>query len=326
MLLKQVSLQRVSLRRVRWLPVAWLVLLCSFSQSDGQEQVSLSKPKLILDCDTANEIDDLYAILRMLRQDRFDVQALNSTQWIHYLAKPDSVGASQKMNEKLVGLLGRKDLPTLLGSREPMGKPWGGETPKDSPAARFMIKQALALPPHEKLYVVCTGATTNLASAIKLEPKIAPRIKAYILGFRYNAQTGVWNKSEFNVRRDLNAADFVLNRPDLELHIMSGTVSRQLVFDREDSFRRQARLGEVGAYLTSCWNARFPDSQKWVMWDVALVEALLRPELAAEKQVMTPPENRQRKVWMYDRIDAQAMKNDFWQAVSGRSPEVSGRQ
>ena len=60
------------------------------------------KPKLILDADTANEIDDMYAIVRMLRQDKFDVLALTSTQWIHYLAEEDSVGASQRENLSLI--------------------------------------------------------------------------------------------------------------------------------------------------------------------------------------------------------------------------------
>ena len=140
------------------------------------------KPKLILDADTANEIDDMYAIVRMLRQDKFDVLALTSTQWIHYLAEEDSVGASQRENEAMVKLLGREDLPTPIGSKEPMGKPWGGDDAKDSPAARYIIKSAKAASPGNKLLVVCLGATTNLASAIKMAPEIAPNIDAYALG------------------------------------------------------------------------------------------------------------------------------------------------
>jgi inosine-uridine nucleoside N-ribohydrolase len=284
--------------------------------ADGAEPEERTKrPKLILDCDTANEIDDLYAIVRMVRQDRFDVLALNSAQWFNYLTDLNSVDASQKLNEDLVRLLGRGDLPTPIGSKEPMGRPWGGDKPKDSPAARFIIKAALGMPEGEKLYVVCTGASTNLASAIKLKPEIAPRIKAFILGFQYDRQRRVWNKSEFNVRRDLNAADFLLNCEALELHIMTATVSGALRFDRDDSFRQQTQMGELGAYLTRRWKARFPDAKTWIMWDVALIEALIHPELAGEEQVVPPPENRQRKIWAYRTIDVDRMRADFWQAV-----------
>jgi hypothetical protein len=52
------------------------------------------------------------------------------------------------------------------------------------------------------------------------------------------------------------------------------------------------------------------------MWDLALVEALIRPELAHEIQVKTPPENTQRKVWMYDSIQPQAMRDDYWKAAT----------
>jgi inosine-uridine nucleoside N-ribohydrolase len=271
-----------------------------------------SRPKLILDCDTANEIDDLYAIVRMLNQDKFDVVGLSSAQWLHYLGRQDSVQASQKDNQDLVRILGRGDLPTPLGAERPMGKPWGGDEAKDSPAAQFIIKHARAVPAGERIHVVCTGASTNLASAIKLAPEIAGKIEAHLMGFRYDVEMGVWDKSEFNVRRDLNAADFLLNQQSLELHVMSATVSEAFKFDRDDTFARHETMGELGRYLTGQWKAKFNDSKTWIMWDLALVEAMLREELATEVQVMTPPENRQRKVWVYDSIDTDAMRADYW--------------
>lgn len=281
-----------------------------------QQTDQSDRPKLILDADTANEIDDLYAIARMLRQDKFDVIGLNSAQWFHYLGDPKSVQASQKMNEDLIKLLDRGDLPTFLGAEQPFGKPWGEETPKDSAAAQFIIRSVNDLPEGEQMIVVCTGATTNLATAIKLDPKIAPRIKAYLMGFQYSFDGGVWNKSEFNVRRDLNAADFLLNQTDLELHIMSATTSKIFTFNQEESFKRQEKLGPLGEYLTEKWNARFANFQTWVMWDLALVEAMIHPDLAVEVEVMTPPENTQRKVWMYKSIKIEEMQNDFWKSVT----------
>ena len=275
-----------------------------------------SKPRLIIDADTGNEIDDLFAIVRMLNQDRFEVVGLTSAQWRHYLGPVNSVAVSQQDNEDLLELLGRENLPHPIGSEQPFGKPWGGTQPQDSPAARFIIEQAKATPAGRKLIVVCTGASTNLASAIKLAPEIAPRIKAYIIGFHCDPESGVWNKSEFNVRRDLDAADFLLNQADLELCVMPANVSKAVVFARDETFARQEQMGPLGAHLTAKWLRKFPEHETWIMWDLALVEALLSPDLATTRRVSTPPENTQREVLVYDSIDASAMMEKYWAVVA----------
>ena len=296
----------------------WIVVIVLLIGGSSNGLLAQSKPKLILDADTANEIDDMYAIARMLKQEKFDVLALTSSQWMHYLAEEDSVGGSQRENEALVKLLGATTLPTPIGSKEPMGKPWGGDQSKDSPAAQFIIAAAKAATPDSKLLVVCLGASTNLASAIKMEPTIAANIDAYVLGFRYDHSKQVWNKSSFNIRRDLNAADFILNCEALNLHVMPANVARPLTFERDKTFARHEKMGELGAHLTAKWKARFPEFENWVMWDLALVEALLHPEMATKKQCDTPPENEARKVWVYDSIEVQAMRDDYWKTVLER--------
>lgn len=292
-----------------------LLALTIFTVSALSLSADEAKPRLILDADTANEIDDLYAIVRMLKQDKFEVLGLNSAQWFHYLGERDSVQASQELNEDLLEILDRRDLPALLGSAEPMGRPWGGNDPKNSVAARFIIEQAKAMPEGEKLNVVCIGASTNLASAIKLAPEIAPKVRAHLLGFRYDFEKGVWNKSEFNIRRDLNAADYLLNKHDLELHIMTATVSGDLKVDREPFFADQEKMGELGQYLTARWIEHAPEARQWTMWDLALVIALIHPEMASEIEVTTPPENFERRVFLYDSIDAGAMIEDYRNTV-----------
>ncbi|MEL6107608.1 MAG: nucleoside hydrolase [Planctomycetota bacterium] len=298
-------------------------LICCFTIAVAITQVVATNPidaqeerrKLVIDADTANEIDDMYAITRMLKQSKFDVVALTSTQWIHYLTDNDSVVASQRENEALVRILRKTTLPTPIGSREPMGKPWGGDEPKDSPAAQFIISAAKSANPDQKLIVVCLGASTNLASAIRLSPGIAKNIDAYLLGFRYDFQKQVWNKSSFNVRRDLNAADYLLNCEELTLRVMPANVARALTFPRDQTFKRHQAMGELGAHLTAKWNARFAEFESWVMWDLALVEAILRPEFATKKSVSTPPENVSRMIQVYETIDFEKMREDYWSVV-----------
>lgn len=271
--------------------------------------------KVILDTDTANEIDDLFAIARLLPEEEINLLGITSAQWYHHLSGDSTVYRSQRLNEELLTIAGRLDLPHPMGADMIMGKPWGGYEPRPSAATDFIIEQVRQLPEGEKMIVMSIGAVTNLASAIALAPDIAPRIAAYVMGYQFDVENEIWNKDEFNVRRDLNAANFLLNQKDLELHVMSGTVSKAYTWDRDDTFARLDECGEMGAYLKQKWIERFANSERWVMWDVALVHAILHPEMATEKKVRTPLENTFRLVWMYSTIDVPAMQTDFWQAM-----------
>ncbi len=276
-----------------------------------------AKPKVILDADTANEIDDLFAIARLLADTNVNLLGINSAQWFHLWSGDSTVYQSQSLNEELVAVAGRTDIPLPLGADLIMGKPWGDYDPRPSPAADFIIAQVKALPPGEKLAVLCIGAATNLASAIAMDSSITQHLVAYMLGFQYNFEQGYWNKDEFNIRRDLNAANFLLNQPDLELHIMPISVAKTYTWQQADTFSRLAKMGPMGHYLREKWLARFADANTWVMWDVALLQAFLLPSLASELVVATPPENTPRQVFIYNRIDATAMYEDYWN-MTGR--------
>ena len=97
---------------------------------------------------------------------------------------------------------------------------------------------------------------------------------------------------------------------------MPTSVSGQYKFDQDDTFQRLAKMGPLGQFLTDKWKTKYGDSKRWTMWDVALVEALLEPELATESEVDTPPENTRRKIWMYNTIDVKGMFDDYWASVT----------
>lgn len=273
-----------------------------------------SKRRILIDADTANEIDDLFAIVRALREPSFEIAALSSAQWHNRISPANTVELSQRMNEDLLRLAARQDIPVPLGSEMIMGKPWGGDEPRDSPAARMIIAEAMATRTG-RLPVVSIGATTNVASALKMKPEIRDHISCYLMGGHYEASTGVWNKDEFNVRNDLNAFNYLLNLDGLDLHIMPATTCRHLVFDREAAMKRLNGGGPLAGYLAARWIAHAPESAKWIMWDLALIEAIAKPELAKESKFKTPPENKQREVGVYTSIDARAMEADFWRAA-----------
>src|SRR5215204_3695077 len=118
----------------KFLAFLLLALACALTAAAQPPKQDAAPVTVVIDADTANEIDDLYAIVRALLEPRFRVVGLSSAQWNHRLSPPDTVLRSQEINQDLVRLLNRRDLPVPLGAEMIMGKPWGGREPSDSAA------------------------------------------------------------------------------------------------------------------------------------------------------------------------------------------------
>jgi inosine-uridine nucleoside N-ribohydrolase len=206
----------------------------------------------------------------------------------------------------------RRDIPHPLGAEMIVGKPWGGTEPRDSPAAQLMIREARNTPDGETLTIATLGAATNVASAIQLAPDIIPKIACYVLAGRFFADRQVWDKNEFNVRNDLNAANVLFDTEGLELHVMPINILFDFQFQQSAVMDRLAGQGGIWDYLASRWLSHSPSSETWIMWDVALIEALLRPGLATQGRFRTPPENAQRSIHVYTSVDEAAMRADWW--------------
>ncbi len=285
----------------------------------NQVAANRAKNPLLLDADSANEIDDLYAIAYLLKLDEVNLVGITSAQWFHLYSGDSTMWKSHKLNEELVALAGKTQLlPVVPGADRIMGDPWGGYAPRQSPATDFIIAESKKLAEGQKLDVMCIGASTNLASALALDSTLHTRIRVWVLGFQYNFETGVWNKDEFNIRRDLNAANYLLNYEGLELHVMPISVAKQYTWPKAETYAHLDKSGKEGAYLKTKWEERFGDFDSWVMWDVALLQAYLDPSQGTQREVATPPENVQRKVWMYEDIDEAAMLEAYWEVLKGK--------
>ena len=146
-------------RFLKFLPVSALSALSVTSGPRlwGQNKPSASGTELrpvIVDADTANEVDDLFAIVRALIEPSFHVMGLTSAQWHTQDRAPnDTVGLSQKLNEDLLHLLDTK-VPHPAGSNIPLVNP---QRPQPSAAARHIISEAIKLPNGQKLTVFVLG-------------------------------------------------------------------------------------------------------------------------------------------------------------------------
>src|SRR6476620_1776760 len=99
--------------------------------------------RVILDCDTANEIDDQFAITYALGSPTLDVRGVISVQntLIH---GNESVAIYQEEAERVVGLCGKHTtVPCLRGAAVPMED---RTTPVPSEALDFLMAEARQAP------------------------------------------------------------------------------------------------------------------------------------------------------------------------------------
>ncbi|MEX0988124.1 MAG: nucleoside hydrolase [Bacteroidales bacterium] len=278
---------------------------------------------MIIDSDSGNELDDLFAITLALIDPKIEVIGLTSAQWnFHPRGGDSSVYESQRINEDLLRLHNKSDIPHPIGADEPTGY-WGDTKPIPSPASAFILEEITKLKFNEKLNVVTLGAVTNLATAIQLDSTIIPNIRWYAMGLKYDDKSQVWNKNEFNVRNDMDGMDYLLNCKGLETHIMTATTSRKYTFDQTETFDLLAFRGPKWNYLAERWKNLYPQKRQWIMWDVALIHAIMNPDLVTEKDVWTPAENLRRRVFVYTWIDEDKMRREFRKLVRKNMGDIS---
>jgi purine nucleosidase len=294
---------------------------------------TFAKPvSYILDADTGNEMDDLYAVVQSLTDIDAKVVALNSAHfnnmeivttgvWHSYdLRCFDPVTVSQLENERLAHTLGVKNIPMPLGADAMLGYSWGyfeGAPVPSAPAIDVIIEKARAASPDQKLPIAVLGPLTNVAAALIKAPDIANNITVYFLGMSYKPDKGVWNKNSFNVRNDLNAADYVFSHPTLDLMVMPTETAVKLMFNRTRSAAHlKLKSHPVVDILQDRWD--FVHAQgEWTMWDLALTYAVTKPQWIKIETLSGPPENGGHLVKVITQIDAPAMEAHFWNLIAG---------
>jgi purine nucleosidase len=271
------------------------------------------RTRVVIDADTANEVDDPYAIVRALLEPSLDVVALSSAQWqSSHWATPNTMEDSQRLNEVLLGHLGR------MSVRHPRGAvarlyDWGEDLAQHSAAADFLVTEARRLPSGAKLTVIVLGAATNLASALLIDPGIAPKLRVFLLGTGYDGSRGVWTKLDFNCINDPRAINVVLDAEGLETHVMPHTTAAAMHFEMREVEQHFSGRREPLDFLVQRWKQHMDASRaERVIWDLALVEAVIHPEFAVEREARTPPENTARTVGVFASVDAAKMKADFF--------------
>ncbi|PRX54748.1 nucleoside hydrolase [Flagellimonas meridianipacifica] len=290
-----------------------LIITCfSFSGYGlyGQEKI-----KVIVDADTGNEVDDLFALARIIMEPSIEITALNAAHWQTSLwAIPNTMENSHRLNQQLLGEMDAK-VKTVRGANARMYD-WGDRA-QHSAAAYEIISQAEKA---EQLNILALGALTNVASAVYIRPEIAKKITVYWLGTTMDFDTGVLKRNDFNPLMDPFALDMLLDS-DIELVIMPINIAVNMEIMYDDLEKAIGSL-DLGSFLLERWDNHLDGSRKSrILWDLALVSAFIEPELARTIKVKTSRDSGNREINFYDSIDAKAIYQDFFKTLLAFSKE-----
>jgi inosine-uridine nucleoside N-ribohydrolase len=252
----------------------------------------LSKPKILIDCDPGH--DDLVAILFAARH--LDLVGVTTVHGNNTLENTTRNG--------LIALeLGGLDVPLAAGCSEPLvqasvgvaaghGKsgldgadlPAPARQPITTHAVDFII--ALAEQHKEELILATIGPETNIAMAIKREPRLRGWIREItIMGG--STTTGNWSPAaEFNIACDVEAAAAVFES-GIPLRMVGYNITRRTGFDAGDIARMRAskrRAAVVIAGLMEFYLGRqreFYGLTVAPMHDVCAIVPYVYPDLLA---------------------------------------------
>jgi inosine-uridine nucleoside N-ribohydrolase len=263
-------------------------------------EVPSGRVRMVLDTDTYNEIDDQFALAyALLSDEKLDVEAVYAAPFLN--SRSTSAGDGMfRSYEEILRILERMRI-------SPEGFVYRGSTSflpaagnaVDSDAARDLIGRAMSGPEEDLLYVVAVGASTNVASAILLEPRITERIVVVWLG-----GTPLWwpDAREFNLHQDLHAARVLLDSGVPLVLLPTWGVTSHLLTTLAEIERHLQGQNALCDYLIDIFRGYAEDHFAYgkVIWDISGVAYLLdRSWIDAE--IVHSPVLTDQVTWSVDR-------------------------
>lgn len=246
--------------------------------------------RVVLDCDTANEVDDQFAIAHALGSPEglLDVRGVVS---VHNTTAhgPGSRDMYQEEAERVVGLSGG-GVPCIPGAERPMEH---REDMVPSSGLEFLVEEARRGP----LTVVSTGPATDVASLLLAAPEVRESLRVVWLGGFGDEETYRRYRSvELNGRADIAAWRALLEGAVELLQVPGWPAPAKLVVEA-DSYAEELRgLGRpVAGYLADIlelWVKEYvgpvdPKGEK-ILWDVACVAAIADPRAVRTEPLAVP--------------------------------------
>ena len=270
---KQEDLDRVS---------NWKEIYQKISKQYKKEENN--KVNIILDTDTYNECDDQFALAYLLKsQDKFNIEAITVAPYHHDNNISIQEGIDKSYNEiiKICNWLNFNTTNKVYkGSTDYITEGYD----ETNLAVEKIIEIALK---NKKTYIMAIGAITNIALAIKKEPKILEKIEIIWLGGNSLLQD---NNFEFNFRQDIEAVKVVFESKVKLTIIPCKNVASNLVTSVWELNNYLNDKNELCNYLID----RFYNDgchgiqERRVIWDIAVIAYMINKEWFTSKEISCP--------------------------------------
>jgi len=255
----------------------------SAAQADGAVRV-------VIDTDTANGIDDQFALAYAMRApDVMSVEAIYTAPFVTPAA-PDPLQGAEASHEEIKRVLerlGRSDFVHVYRGAQSFMK--AALQPVDSPAAKDLIERARSGP--ARLYVLAIGAATNVSSAILLDPSIRDRIIVVWLGGQpYDSPSA----REYNLEQDVHASRVLFDSSVRLVNIPVNDVSAKLTVTTAELDAALKGKSRIGDYLCEIFSDRARQHDPSVVltsktiWDLAAAAYLVNPGWVKTNMVTSP--------------------------------------
>ena len=260
------------------------------------------KPVLI-DCDPGS--DDALAILAALNSPDLDVVGLTT------VGGNATIDDTTRNALAILEIGGRAEVPVCRGAGRPLvgefrfGYDYHGEAGVgirlEAPATREQPEPAVdaiartVLDRPGELTLIALGPLTNVAQALRREPKLADEVaEIIVMGGAVEAPGNVTGHAEFNIYNDPAAAEVVFDS-GTQVTLVGLDVTEQVAVSREDEpwIEGDSASASLARRLLAAWFALHPDRGPYGLHDPLAVAAAVDPTLLSCRQGEVGVEVRQ---------------------------------
>jgi purine nucleosidase/pyrimidine-specific ribonucleoside hydrolase len=236
---------------------------------------------IILDTDIGDSIDDALALAFALHSPELDVRAVTTVI--------DDVESKTRLAWKMLGIYNRRDIALAMGASEPLLDPTTSVPSKEfevltrndviPEAARKRAVDLIIdtlLQSRGKITIVAIGPMTNIALAIKTDPRIKNNIeRIVIMGGAYLS-----SESEYNVKRDRAAAQIVF-QSGVPITAVGLDVTSQCKLREQDLDRMRLENDPAGNFLIRLVDLAEEQTHEAnpTLYDPLAIAAIFRPDL-----------------------------------------------
>lgn len=241
------------------------------------------KIRVIIDTDAACEADDPFAIVHALLSPKLIVKGILAEHF-------NENGSVQKSYDEIRTILKAMnlDVPVFMGEENSVDQ--AGWPESVSEAAEFIISEAMR-EDARPLYILCQGAVTNLAAALRRKPAVRDRIRVIWIG-THGATEKPAPFREFNAGNDVTAANYLLES-GADIYLVPSDVYTTITAGLAELKLKVLPCGEIGRHLYEnmvSYNlsprAGWTQGESWSLGDSPAIAIAINPECG--KYTYTP--------------------------------------